>query len=142
MIYHTMPHVSKRKLKKKVYSKIETNFIEVFLKFRSRKETSLLLNDLLTRTERVMLSKRIAIVLMLESGYSFSTIERTLKVTKQTIVRFMKMRKSGKFRYLEAKKESKENDSLIEFLEKFLQAGLPPRGKGRWARFYKMANDE
>ena len=108
--------------------------MSVFLNFRSKKEAAQLMDNLLTPTEKIMLAKRIAIVLMLSEGYSFKGIEKSLKVTPQTVMRFWKMRKAGKFFYLT--RREKESDFWKD-LEKFLQAGLPPRGKGRWKHVFE-----
>ncbi len=114
---------------------MSTNFIDIFSRSNLKRETSFLVNDLLTPTERIMLAKRLAIILMLENGYSFSAIERTLKVTRQTIVRFWKMAKLGKFSYLKQSKIKKV--SFWKDFEKILQAGLPPRGRGRRTHVFR-----
>src|SRR3989338_7244626 len=104
MIYHhSMPHISKRRIKRKIYKKLNDNLV----------------NDLLTYTERIMVSKRIAIILMLNEGYSFRAIESALKVTLQTVLRFWKMKKKGRFGSL-AKKTAKGGD-LWKDLENILQ---------------------
>ena len=136
MIYHNnMPHISRRKVKRKVYSKMESNLVDIFLSSRSKSEIAQLINTLLTPTERVMLAKRIAIILMLNNGYSFRAIEKSLKVTLQTVMRFWKMKKEGKFSNF-AKKGIKESNFWKD-LEKLLEAGLPPRGKGRWKHVFE-----
>lgn len=43
------------------------------------------LNDLLTKTERTMLAKRLAIAVMLDVGYPFRVISRLLKVSEATV---------------------------------------------------------
>lgn len=42
-------------------------------------------NDLLTPTEKIMLSKRLAIAIMLIKGYDYATIRSTIKVSPSTI---------------------------------------------------------
>ncbi len=134
-----MPHVSRRKVKKKIYLRLETDLLDVFLSSRSKKEMAGLIKDLLTSTERVMLAKRIAIILMLNEGYSFRAVERTLKVTLQTVFRFWKMKKDGKFKDL--KRKNKQDEGFWEMLEKIMQAGLPPRGKGRWKHVFETMDN-
>lgn len=129
-----MPHVSRRKVKRKIYSKMQSNLIGIFLSSRSKSETAQLINDILTSTERIMLAKRIAIILMLNDGYSFRAIEKSLKVTLQTVLRFWKMKKKGKFGYLWRK--GREGSDFWKDFEKLLEAGLPPRGKGRWKHVF------
>ncbi|OGF73502.1 hypothetical protein A2W57_02260 [Candidatus Giovannonibacteria bacterium RIFCSPHIGHO2_02_43_16] len=129
-----MPHISKRRIKRKIYKKLNDNLVNVFLNFHSKSDVAHLVNDLLTYTERIMVSKRIAIILMLNEGYSFRAIESALKVTLQTVLRFWKMKKKGRFGSL-AKKTAKGGD-LWKDLENILQAGLPPRGRGRWKHVF------
>ncbi len=128
-----MPHVSRRRVKRKVFVKLNEGLIDTLADLHSRAEFSRLTKDLLTPTERIMLSKRIAIILMLKRGYSFRTIVKTLQVTQQTVVRFWKMLKHGKFSYLKPNKKNSGEKNFLEVLEKIFQANLPPRGKGRWA---------
>jgi uncharacterized protein YerC len=135
IIYNSgMPHVSKHRVKKNIFKKIQLSLIDVFMVAGSKYDTARLIGDLLTPTEKIMLAKRIAIILMLNEGYSFKAIERTLKITPATVLRFWKMKKKGKFNYLTEKK-IKESDFWKD-LEKFLEAGLPPRGKGRWKHVF------
>ena len=114
---------------------MQSSFIGVFDGSRLKNETMLLLDDLLTPTEKIMMTKRLAIIFMLNEGYSFRAIEKSLKVTLQTVTRFWKMKKRGKFKYLE--KMEIKSSSFWKDLEKFLQAGLPPRGKGRWKHVFE-----
>lgn len=95
MIYHsdTMPHVSKNKLKKKTFLRIGTQLQEKIAKANSKSDINWFTEALLTPTEKIMMAKRLAIILMLEKGYPFWAIELTLKVTQQTIVRFWKKMK-------------------------------------------------
>ena len=131
-----MPHVSRRRVKKKVYKKLEDGLRDIFSKFSSRSDVSRLLGDLLTPTERLMISKRIAIILLLKKGYSFQAIQKTLKVTPFTVLRFWRMTKMGKFKYFTIPRQDKKPGSFLGDIEKILQAGLPPRGKGRWAHVF------
>ena len=95
-----MPHISRRYVRRKIYKKMNENLMNVFAHFRSKAEVVRALNTILTPTEKVMFAKRLAIVLMLQNGYSFRAIERTVKVTPQTVLRFWKIYKAGKFDYL------------------------------------------
>jgi len=86
-----MPHVSRKKLKKKIYQKIGDQFIEFVLELKSSKDTKNFLTNLLTKTERIMLAKRLAVICMLMRGYSFEAIQRTLEVSPSTVDRFWKI---------------------------------------------------
>ena len=80
-------------------------------------------------------------LVMLERGYSYSEVEDTLKVSNVTIAKIERKRKKGDFGYLAgvvkracvSVKEKQEGD-IWDLLETILQAGMPPRGRGRWKK--------
>lgn len=134
-----MPHVSKNKLDQNTLYKISEKLFQTVKHLKHEKEVSQFFNDLLTKTERIMLAKRLAIVIMLESQYPFRVISRALKVSEST-VSAMKDRfdRGGDgyrlvFKRLEREKFWKD---FFKFIEKILQPDfLPPiTGKGRWRR--------
>lgn len=86
-----MPHVSSRKLNKKIYQKIGDEFVGFVLDLKSSKETKSFLTNLLTKTERIMLAKRLAVIGMLLKGYSFEAIQQTLQVSPATVDKFWKI---------------------------------------------------
>ena len=131
-----MPHVSKNRVKKKVFQEIYDSLIEAVFKSTDRDQSRKLLVELLTPTERVMLAKRLAMIAMLDRGYSFYRISRELKVSFSTVARFYKQVVSGKYSYL-TKLLTQSKETKINW-GKILRGGLPPRvGKGRWAALYK-----
>lgn len=80
-----MTQVSKRVLQKKVEERIMDLFWTSLSMLSKKTEISLFLDDLLTPTEKVMLSKRLAIAFMLIKGYDYPSINERLKVSDQTI---------------------------------------------------------
>lgn len=86
-----MPHVSSRKLNKKIYQKIGDEFVGFVLELKSSTETKSFLTNLLTKTERIMLAKRLAVIGMLLKGYSFEAIQQTLQVSPATVDKFWKV---------------------------------------------------
>lgn len=135
-----MPHVSRRKLKKKVFVRIGSELANIIVKVNSSQEINWLFKELITPTERVMLAKRLAIFLMLEKKYSFRTIERTLKVTLQTVVRFWKKTKDPSYKPLLRKVEqNKGGRGFLRDLEKMILVGMPPRGR-QWMLMRRVYN--
>jgi len=134
-----MPHVSRKKLKKKVFIKIGEQLADTIAKANSARELRWVFKELITPTERVMLAKRLAIILMLERGYSFDIIQKTLKVTPQTIVRFWKITKQSSHKLVI--KEISSNKAKKDFwqeLEKLILLGMPPRGR-QWQLMRRIA---
>lgn len=134
-----MPHVSRKKLKKKVFIKIGEQLSNTIAKANSVRELKWIFKELITPTERVMLAKRLAIILMLERGYSIDIIQKTLKVTPQTIIRFWKMTKHSLYKPII--KEISDNKAKGDFwqeLEKLILLGMPPRGR-QWQLMRRVA---
>ena len=134
-----MPHVSRKKLKKKVFIKIGEQLADTIVKANSARELRWIFKELITPTERVMLAKRLAIMLMLERGYSFNIIQKTLKVTPQTIVRFWKITKQGSHKpVIKEISFSKAKKDFWRELEKLILLGMPPRGR-QWQLMRRIA---
>ena len=60
-------------------------FEKTFLGLKSAESARLLLGDLLTRTEKIMIAKRLAIAVLLAKGYDYRAIINTLNVSFTTI---------------------------------------------------------
>ena len=80
-----MTQVSKFKLDRKIQDTLLKNLLTVISKLNKEDQAKLFLDDLLTRTEKIVLAKRLAIALMLQSGKSYSEIKEILKVSSSTI---------------------------------------------------------
>ena len=80
-----MPQVSKRFLQQKTQDRIITLFTDSILLCDTREKSTSFLDDLLTPTEKIMLSKRFSIAFMLMENYDYSTICQILKVSRTTI---------------------------------------------------------
>lgn len=79
-----MPHLSRRKLDPKVEKELNT-LLEYTLGHLKPKEAQKLLESLLSRTEKLMLAKRVAAVVLLDEGLPESQIAETIKLTPDTI---------------------------------------------------------
>jgi len=92
-----MPHVSRHVPQKKISDRTLDLFVECITAKWSENERRIFLLDLLTPTERIMFSKRLAIIYMLAKGHSFDTIQDTLRVSPSTIARFWNNTQKGKY---------------------------------------------
>ena len=93
-----MPQVSKVRLRKEIEERMFKVFFQSMADAKTPKEAEILLNDLLTPTEKVMLAKRLAIALLFLRGYDYSDIRQILKVSYGTISQVanrLKMEGSG-----------------------------------------------
>lgn len=93
-----MPQLSKIKLDKK----IEKNLIEtmeiILVKIKINKDMNSFLFSFLTPTERLMLAKRLAAIILIKEGLSHSQISSSLHLTRVTVAKlelFLEARGQG-----------------------------------------------
>lgn len=135
-----MPHISARKVKKEILNKLYNEFGKAFEKSAHKFQTSLFLNDLLTKTEKIMLAKRFAVIYLLSEDLPISYIAESLSMSYSTIFKMSLKYDTGKYSLL-LKSIEQEKKDLWKILEKILRAGLPPRaGRGRWKFLYEKNN--
>lgn len=88
LVYDTyMPHVSRNKLSPKVEKDLIHALDVILTKISREEDLNIFLLSLLSPTERVMLAKRLAIVILLKEDLPDSRIAETLKVTRVTVSR-------------------------------------------------------
>lgn len=80
-----MPRASKRFISKSVNSELKEYFANLISSLNSSKEIEQFFNDFLTIEEKIMLSKRLMLHLMLENRYQNYQIEEVLKVSGETV---------------------------------------------------------
>lgn len=80
-----MAKVSKNLMTKDVELVIWKTLLEVLREARTNETVEILLNDLLTPSEKIMLSKRLAIAYLLGEGKTYAEISKKLKVSFATI---------------------------------------------------------
>ena len=80
-----MAQVSKYPLRKNVYDQIETLFIDTIAKLTDKHLVRDFLYDFLSPTEKIVLTKRLAIYVLLGKGYDYKGIKTILHVSAPTI---------------------------------------------------------
>lgn len=91
------------------------------------------MRGVLTRTERIMIGKRILAYYFLAEGISTYRIEQMLDLSSSTVARFshrMEKKKCGEFAFLFQKQIRRE--AFWKEIETIVRCGLPPQGKDRW----------
>lgn len=132
-----MPRVSKNKLDNKTFYQISEKLFKAAKYLKSEKEAAQFFSDLLTKTERIMLAKRLSIIIMLEAGYPFKVINEVLKVSEGTISAMRERLDRGGDGYrLVLKRFEREKfwKNFFKVIEEVTRPKfLPPiTGKGRW----------
>jgi len=133
-----MPHVSQRKLKKEQFEKIYEKLALIFDNTGKNKGSKFILEEFLTPTEKIMLSKRLAIIFMLNEKISIHYISDALLVSPSTVERMSLRHQFGEYSHISdiAKKNKPE---IWEILKILILIGLTPRaGKNRWKWFYEI----
>ena len=80
-----MPHISKKRPDPQVLKKILFFFKAVVTDLKTEEETASFLDSLLTNTEKLLLAKRLAMVILIKEGVSETQIVETLKTTYATV---------------------------------------------------------
>jgi len=135
-----MPHISSKKLKKETLNKLYDQLGKSLEKSANRSGAKFFLGDLLTRTEKIMLAKRFAVIYLLAQGVPTSYIAESLGMSYTTILKMSLKHDVGKYSLL-LKTIEKEKTDIWKILEKILRAGLPPiAGRGRWKFLYNKTS--
>ena len=125
---YSMVNISKRKLSKEMQKELYTQLADIFLSSDSRKESERTLTEILTKTEKVMLAKRVGIIAMLERGYSSYKIMNTLNVSTLTIARVQKRLSCGIYQQtVEVLKRRKSRESIFGLIEEAVMKLSPAR---------------
>jgi len=134
-----MPHISHARVKKEVFLRMNDRFIRSLMDLTERKSARAFFKELLTPTEQIMLAKRLAVILMLQQGFSFYRVERTLKISPSTAARLWRKLHAGEFSGIGALiKRGKSARAFWAEMATIIRAGMPPMGRGRWKWFYEM----
>ena len=114
-----MPHVSRNKLGSSTENTLTHNLNTVFTHIGKGDEMLSFLDALLTPTEKVMLAKRLAIIVLLEEGLPESHIASLLHVTRITVSRmqlYYEARGQGFKIALQKLAEQKQLESFKKYL--------------------------
>ena len=119
-----MPHLSKRQLDDKTKHQIlET--LDLVLGKLKKDEMRMFLFSLLSRTEKLMVAKRLAVIILLQQGVEDSAIAETLKITRSTVNKLemvMKIKDEGfalALKKIEEDKLAKEFKNILVRLAKY-----------------------
>ena len=133
-----MPHVSQRYLKKDSFKILMRQFVNALEEADDRARVAPMLRELFTKTEKVMFAKRIALIYLLSKDVPFEKIEELLHLSPVTISKYSLRMEMDKYKQTIAIVNRK--GKFMDILEKILQAGMPPRGRGRWKKINRMTD--
>lgn len=124
-----MPRVSQNALSKHAEEEIlETLFVGL-ANIRDSKSVAVLLKDLLTPTEQIMIAKRLMVALLIQRGYRHSEICKLLKLSHMTVTIVARELKKGGYGYKLAVnilfRESRV-EKMLEQLGAIFNTVIPP----------------
>ncbi|MBI2020295.1 hypothetical protein HYS94_02635 [Candidatus Daviesbacteria bacterium] len=125
-----MTQVSRYPISKEVYERCWEIFVKTLIGIHNVKDAEIVINDLLTPTERIMLVKRLATALLLMQGYEYREISKVLRVSLPTISAVNRSLRYGSNGYNKALSKILKDEQFAEFLNKMIQGiiALPARG--------------
>lgn len=138
-----MSQVSKYPIRNSVFDRIFEIFIKTLINVRNDDEAQALASDFFTPTERIMLSKRLAIALLLEKEYDYRSIKELLKVSTGTITSVNNARRFGKNGYKNIVSKIVKEEAINDFFDKALIALVSAPASGtKGAGPWKYLRDE
>lgn len=83
--------ISKNRLNKQIEEQIYEIFYQLIADLKRKEDAKIFIRDFLTKTERSVMVKRLAVAMYLENGRSYEQIKNALKVSSATIASVDKM---------------------------------------------------
>lgn len=138
-----MAHISKQKLSKEKEGELYTQLFRVIARLNKATAPDFL-GELFGEEEKLMFAKRLAAIILYIEGNSSYRVWTLLHISPSTADRIRLNFQMGKYRNMELfiTKNRSEYTRLLDTLEIILQAGLSPRGKGRWNRVTKLLTEK
>ena len=124
-----MVHLSSYPLEKEKLLKLYRLFFEIIAKSGSRDNFIIVMNDILSPPEQIMIAKRIAIIYLLTKGINPSAIAYYLKVSKSTVAKFSLLFYEKETKTIEIIRNLISKGKLLGFIEDifadlFIQPGI------------------
>ncbi len=128
-----MPQVSKRLVSKDLDFRIQNTLWDALAYVKDEDSVKKFLEDLLTPTEKIMLSKRLAIAVLLVKNYDYRSISQVLKVSTTTIASvatWLKIAGTGYRHVIEHILKEEKWVRILDLIDEILYEVLPsPKGK-------------
>lgn len=128
-----MTNVSAQQIPAKQQDKLLAELVLMTQSCTSKKAEKIL-TELLSDSEKIMLVKRLAAIIMLAEGVSQYRVAQTLKLSTASVRTYRVDMKVGRYDTIVATVKNKHFDKkkFFTLLETLLRAGMPPRTGDRW----------
>jgi Trp operon repressor len=138
-----MPHISKRSLSEQHLKSLMVELVRSLERSFKQGKTKSVFYEFFTYTERIMFSKRLAVIAMLSRDVSSPAIAEVLHMSPATVDRMSAKYERGKYDGII--KHALGKKDIWEIIGSILTVGglMPPRAGGqRWRRFNKSMYDD
>ena len=140
-----MVQVSRNPLSKETNLEIQAALWWLLAKLNQDSDIRNFLNCLLTKTEKIMLAKRLAIAFLISRGYNYRNIGDVLKVSTATVCKIKEIMDKSENNYEIFIKRLEKREELKKFVkqfDKFIEGLInivPPqkndmKGRAKWLR--------
>ena len=137
-----MSQVSKYPVSNDIYERSWEIFTKTLIGIKNSKDANEIISDLLTPTERIMITKRLSIAFLLAQGYEYREIEKLLRVGFQTVASVSNALKYGNNGYKKAVNRILMDEKLKSILNKTAQAIIAPATKGMGSGSWRYLKQE
>ncbi|MCR4277025.1 MAG: trp operon repressor [Candidatus Roizmanbacteria bacterium] len=114
-----MARISKKPVDQKLLTKIYKLFYEVFLRYKGQEDFLLIMDDIFSPTEKIMLAKRLAIIYLLIKKVDYRDIADTLKVSTATILYYATTFYKRNSQVVNIINKMLKNEKVLNFLDDF-----------------------
>jgi len=112
-----MGRISKQFVKQEILTKLYRLFFEVISRSDDQQSFTLLIDDILSPTEKIIIAKRIGIIYLLIKKVDYRTISETLKVSTATVLFYSAVFKEKQTRIVNLIKQMLKKEKVLGFLE-------------------------
>ena len=134
-----MTNVSKKKLPEAEFDRLYLQ-LNVIIGSLNKNQSALFFTELLGPEEKVMLTKRLAAVVMFIEGNSSYRVWQLLKMSPSTAEVIRRDFETGRYDNIVMifTKNKSDYRKFWETLDVILRAGMPPMGRGRWKSVFNQ----
>ncbi len=136
-----MAHLSKQLMTEEKQTELFKQLSDIIARL-DKTQSPKFLEELLGEEEKLMLSKRLAAIILFIEGHSSYRVWTLLKISPSTADRIRLNYQIGQYGNIQKfiTENKTEHARILNILETILQAGLPPRGRGRWKSTLEKLN--
>lgn len=126
-----MPHLSKQKLDPNIEKQLKESLTDIISHLDTMPDSEKFLESVLSETERLMISKRIAVAFLLRHNIEPKIIGDTLKLTPETILRhrlWFELHKDGFDVIFDRMEKIREKKAIKDILYQILDYAIKTGG--------------